>query len=123
MASLTSTKALLFPSTILLLITVASCSSDEVDALLKWKATLHSQDNSTLLSSWANDQNTVSPCNWYGLSCNENGSINRLNLSFSGLNGTLNYFSFNSFPDLIYFELSMNYFSGIIPSDIGLLSN
>ncbi|PWA41356.1 protein kinase-like domain-containing protein [Artemisia annua] len=128
MASVTITKAL-FPSTIFLLVTIfstslyfASCSSDEVDALLKWKATLHSQDNNTLLPSWANDQKTVSPCNWYGLSCNENGSINRLNLSSSGLNGTLNYFSFNSFPNLMYFDLMFNNFSGIIPSDIGHLS-
>ncbi|PWA36067.1 protein kinase-like domain-containing protein [Artemisia annua] len=128
MASVTNTKTL-FPSTIFLLVTIfsttlyfASCSSDEVDALLKWKATLHSQDNNTLLPSWASDQKTVSPCNWYGLSCNENGSINRLNLSSSGLNGTLNYFSFNSFPNLMYFDLMFNNFSGIIPSDIGHLS-
>nr|GEW45455.1 MDIS1-interacting receptor like kinase 2-like [Tanacetum cinerariifolium] len=122
MASLKSIKALLFPSTILLLITVASCSSDEVDALLKWKATLHSQDNNTLLPSWVSDQKTVSPCNWYGVACNENGSVNRLNLSSSGFYGTLDYLSFSSFPDLMYFELSFNYFSGIIPSDIGRLS-
>ncbi|GJV81960.1 MDIS1-interacting receptor like kinase 2-like protein [Tanacetum coccineum] len=128
MASVTITKAL-FPSTIFLLVTIfsttlyfASCSSDEVDALLKWKATLHSQNNNTLLPSWASNQKTVSPCNWYGLSCNENGSVNRLNLSSSGLNGTLNYFSFNSFPNLMYFNLSFNSFFGIIPSDIGHLS-
>ncbi|KAF5813930.1 putative leucine-rich repeat-containing, plant-type, leucine-rich repeat domain superfamily [Helianthus annuus] len=67
-------------------------SSDEVSALLKWKGTLHSQNTNTVLPSWKNNfnlsfsaQKTVSPCNWYGVSCDETGSINRLNLSSSGL--------------------------------------
>ncbi|KAD4179500.1 hypothetical protein E3N88_28091 [Mikania micrantha] len=104
--------------------------TDEVDALLKWKATLHSQNTSILLPSWTYDQNltssgqqTVSPCNWYGVSCNENGSIYRLNLTSSGLNGTLDHMSFSSFPNLAYFELSLNNLYGIIPSEIGQLSN
>nr|GEU90302.1 MDIS1-interacting receptor like kinase 2-like [Tanacetum cinerariifolium] len=101
---------------------LASCSSDEVDALLKWKATLHTQNNNAVLPSWTDDQKTVSPCNWYRVSCNENGSVNRLNLSSSGFYGTLDYLSFSSFPDLMYFELSKNYLSGIIPSEIGRLS-
>ncbi|MFS7894264.1 putative leucine-rich repeat-containing, plant-type, leucine-rich repeat domain superfamily [Helianthus anomalus] len=53
-----------------------SGSSDEVNALLKWKATLHSQNTNTLLPSWTRDlnlnisaQKTVSPCNWLGVSC------------------------------------------------------
>uniref|UniRef100_A0A251V571 non-specific serine/threonine protein kinase n=1 Tax=Helianthus annuus TaxID=4232 RepID=A0A251V571_HELAN len=67
-------------------------------------------------------QKPVSPCNWYGVSCDETGSINRLNLSSSGLNGTLDHFSFSSFPNLAYFELTVNNFSGIIPSEIRHLS-
>ena len=120
----------LYPSTILVLTTCAvlctlyvpSCSTNEVDALLKWKATLRSQHNNTLLPSWIHGQKQVCPCNWYGVSCNENGSIKRLNLSSSGLNGTLDSLSFRSFPNLVYFELSFNYIYGIIPSDIGHLS-
>ncbi|KAJ0801559.1 putative non-specific serine/threonine protein kinase [Helianthus annuus] len=105
------------------------CSSDEVDALMKWKSTLRTQNMSILLPSWTYDLNlnfsakkSVSPCNWFGISCNENGSINRLNLSSSGLKGTLNHLSFSSFPNLMYFELSLNNFSGIIPSEICHLS-
>ncbi|KAJ0592413.1 putative protein kinase RLK-Pelle-LRR-XI-1 family [Helianthus annuus] len=97
-------------------------SSNEVDALLKWKSTLHTQNVSFLLPSWTNDQKTMSPCNWYGVSCNENGSIIRLNLSSSDLNGTFDHLSFSSFPNLLYFELSLNNFSGIIPPTIGHLS-
>ncbi|KAM0036347.1 putative protein kinase RLK-Pelle-LRR-XI-1 family [Helianthus debilis subsp. tardiflorus] len=116
----------------LLIIFLATCamfctlyvvgSSNEVDALLKWKSTLHTQNVSFLLPSWTNDQKTMSPCNWYGVSCNENGSIIRLNLSSSDLNGTLDHLSFSSFPNLLYFELSLNNFSGIIPPTIGHLS-
>ncbi|XP_076910631.1 uncharacterized protein LOC143568340 [Bidens hawaiensis] len=103
----------------------------EVDALLKWKATLHSQTSTNiLLPSWTYDPNlntsaqkAVSPCNWHGVSCNEIGSIYRLNLSSSGINGTLAHMSFSLFPNLEYFELSVNNFYGIIPSKISHLSN
>ncbi|KAI7740372.1 hypothetical protein M8C21_011737, partial [Ambrosia artemisiifolia] len=104
-------------------------SSEEVNALLKWKATLHSENSNTLLPTWTPDLNPnisapkiVSPCNWYGVSCNEVGNINRLNLSSSGLNGTLDHLSLSSFPNLEYFDLSLNNFSGIIPSEIRNLS-
>ncbi|GKF45865.1 MDIS1-interacting receptor like kinase 2-like protein [Tanacetum coccineum] len=118
-----------FPSTFFLLATilctlcVASCSSQEADALINWKATLHTQNNIRILPSWTQeDQKAVSPCNWHGVSCNEQGSINKLNLSSSGLNGTLDHFSFSSFPNLGYLSLGSNNFSGIIPSEIGQLS-
>ncbi|KAI3755148.1 hypothetical protein L1987_54943 [Smallanthus sonchifolius] len=114
---------LLATCTVFCTIIVAS-SSDEVNALLKWKATLHSHNTNVLLPSWTYDLNqTVSPCNWFGISCNENGSINKLNLSSAGLNGTLYHLSFSSFPNLVCFDLSLNNFSGIIPSEIGHLSN
>ncbi|KAJ9544352.1 hypothetical protein OSB04_024059 [Centaurea solstitialis] len=99
-------------------------SSNEVDALLRWKASLRSQKNTILLPSWTDDdQRTMSLCsNWHGVSCNSHGSINRLNLSSSGLSGTLDQFSFPLFPNLTHFELSLNHFTGIIPSEIGYLS-
>ncbi|XP_076897818.1 uncharacterized protein LOC143551230 [Bidens hawaiensis] len=121
----------LFLSIILLLICAVCCtlnasgSSDEVNALLKWKATLHSQNASILLPSWTRNVSAkiiVSPCNWYGISCNVNGSINMLRLSSSGLNGTLDHLTFSSFPNLEYFQLDSNNFFGIIPSEVGNLS-
>ncbi|KAJ9546115.1 hypothetical protein OSB04_025822 [Centaurea solstitialis] len=96
-------------------------SLDQVTALLKWKSSLHTQNNITLLPSWTH-QTTVSPCSWYGISCDFEGAVSRLNLSSSGLNGTLEHLSFSSFPNLTHFDLSLNYFSGIIPSEIGHLS-
>ncbi|GJW37676.1 MDIS1-interacting receptor like kinase 2-like protein [Tanacetum coccineum] len=116
-------STIFFLATILFTLCVASCSSYEADALINWKATLHTQNNIRILPSWTqDDQKTVSPCNWYGVSCNEQGSINKLNLSSSGLNGTLDHFSFSSFPNLAYLSLGSNNFSGIIPSEIGQLS-
>ncbi|KAJ9546053.1 hypothetical protein OSB04_025760 [Centaurea solstitialis] len=119
-------KPTFFPLITLLFATLlcfadSTSSLDQVTALLKWKSSLHTQNNTILLPSWT-DQTTVSPCNWYGISCNPEGAVSRLNLSSSGLNGTLEHFSFSSFPNLTHFELSLNYFSGIIPSEIARLS-
>ncbi|XP_024969064.1 MDIS1-interacting receptor like kinase 2-like [Cynara cardunculus var. scolymus] len=118
-------KKAFFPSTILLLTLFSTLSHDalgSVDALLRWKASLRSHNTTILLPSWT-DQSTMSGCSWYGVSCDAHGSIRRLNLSSSGLIGTLDRFSFSSFPNLTHFELSLNYFSGIIPSEISYLSN
>nr|GEV80164.1 MDIS1-interacting receptor like kinase 2-like [Tanacetum cinerariifolium] len=109
---------------------LAYASLTEVSALLNWKASLQDQNNNSILSSWTsfypgNLNNTMpnrSPCNWYGISCNSGGSINRLNLSSSNLTGTLDTFSFSSFPNLTHFELSVNNFYGIIPPTVGNLS-
>ncbi|PWA78308.1 Concanavalin A-like lectin/glucanase, subgroup [Artemisia annua] len=104
---------------------VAYCSSEEVIALLDWKASLQHQNNNSVLSSWTFSNQTIptiSPCNWYGVSCNSDGTITRLNLSSSSLTGTLYSFSFSSFPNLTHFDLSENNFYGIIPPAIGNLS-
>ncbi|KAJ9546116.1 hypothetical protein OSB04_025823 [Centaurea solstitialis] len=105
----------------LLCVANSTSSVDQVTALLKWKSSLHTQNNTILLPSWT-DQTTIPACNWYGISCNPEGTVSRLNLSSSGLNGTLEHFSFSLFPNLTHLELSLNYFFGIIPSEIGRLS-
>ncbi|PWA37335.1 Concanavalin A-like lectin/glucanase, subgroup [Artemisia annua] len=113
---------------------VAYGSSEEVLALLNWKVSLQHENNNSVLASWTSGfpnkethsynktMSTISPCNWYGVSCNSDGSINRLNLSSSSLTGTLNSFSFSSFPNLTHFEISINNFYGIVPPAIGNLS-
>ena len=109
-------------------ILICSCSryvssNEEAQALLKWKATLHSHNHSSLLSSWIiNPGSDVSPCKWYGISCNDAGSVVRINLTDWGLEGTLQDFSFSSFPNLAYVDISMNNLSGPIPLQISLLS-
>ncbi|KAM7519707.1 hypothetical protein LguiB_018669 [Lonicera macranthoides] len=63
----------------------------------------------------------TSPCSWHGVSCIE-GSIIQLNLSMTGLKGTLYNFSFSSFSNLTYFELNVNELNGSIPPQIITLS-
>ncbi|KAJ9182691.1 hypothetical protein P3X46_006656 [Hevea brasiliensis] len=91
----------------------------EADSLLRWKASLDNQSQ-YFLSSW----NTTAgrPCNWFGIHCNEAGSVSNISLTDSGLEGTLQSFSFPSFPNLVKLNLSNNSFHGNIPSHIGNLS-
>ncbi|CAL5386040.1 unnamed protein product [Camellia sinensis] len=112
----------LFSSTI----NVASASPEEANALLTCKANLQSA-NDSLLTSWIlpphdSGSTNASPCNWFGVSCNLDGSVIRLNLTNSSVNGTLGNFSFSLFPNLAYIELSINKFFGVIPPLIGSLS-
>eukprot|EP00258_Populus_trichocarpa_P025893 XP_024441912.1 probable leucine-rich repeat receptor-like protein kinase At1g35710 [Populus trichocarpa] len=90
----------------------------EAEALLEWKVSLDNQSQS-LLSSWAGD----SPCNWFGISCDQSGSVTNISLSNSSLRGTLNSLRFSSFPNLIELTLSYNSLYGYVPSHIGNLSN
>ncbi|KAM7515747.1 hypothetical protein LguiA_005330 [Lonicera macranthoides] len=105
--------------------------ASEAKALLQWKSSLLSQ-NQSMQISWTLPLNNAtnssphspknpSPCSWLGVSCIE-GSIIRLNLSMIGLKGTLYNFSFSSFPNLTYFELSVNELYGSIPPQISALS-
>ncbi|XP_048436574.1 MDIS1-interacting receptor like kinase 2-like [Pyrus x bretschneideri] len=123
----------------------ASANSIEAEALLKWKASFQNQTQNNL-TSWINANEA--PCNtWVGVSCNSAGSVNRLNLTNSGIHGTLLEFPFMSLPNLayvdlslnelfdqippeinsltklIYFDISYNQMSGKIPPEIGLLTN
>uniref|UniRef100_A0A2N9IA05 non-specific serine/threonine protein kinase n=1 Tax=Fagus sylvatica TaxID=28930 RepID=A0A2N9IA05_FAGSY len=103
----------------------------EIDALLNWKASLQNETQSPL-TSWtlipysetnsSNSQNTSSiPCSWFGISCNQAGSVTRLNLTNSGLKGTLHEFSFSSLPNLAFLDLSMNELFGTVPIEISNL--
>ena len=61
--------------------------NEEANALLNWKATLQNETQATQppLPSWtlpnyatnsSNNQNTSSiPCSWFGISCNQAGSV------------------------------------------------
>ncbi|KAM5558735.1 hypothetical protein ABKV19_020428 [Rosa sericea] len=107
----------------------ASASSNEAEALLKWKASFQNQTQNNL-TSWAyspsnstNPKANASPCNvWIGISCNTVGSVNRINLTNSGIQGTLHELSFLSFPNLKYLELSLNKLRDGIPPQISSLS-
>ncbi|CAH1413897.1 unnamed protein product [Lactuca virosa] len=95
------------------------------DALLKWKESLEIPKNS-LLSSWIpiplNSSASVPCTSWFGVVCNADGSIQKLNLNSSGLKGTLHQFSFSLLHNLTHFDLSLNNLFGPIPPEIQLLS-
>ncbi|KAK3019869.1 hypothetical protein RJ639_004177 [Escallonia herrerae] len=101
---------------------VASASAEEVAALLKWKASLESNSRLTLWSLPSNANSSSTPCTWYGVSCNDDGSVIGLNLTSSGVTGTLYGLSFSSFPNLAAIDYSMNNLSGTIPPQIGYIS-
>ncbi|XP_050136779.1 MDIS1-interacting receptor like kinase 2-like [Malus sylvestris] len=98
----------------------ASANSTEAEALLKWKASFQNQTENNL-TSWMNANEA--PCNtWIGVSCNSAGSVNRLNLTNSGIQGTLLEFPFMSLPNLAYVDLSYNELFDQIPPEISSLT-
>ncbi|KAJ8639123.1 hypothetical protein MRB53_015817 [Persea americana] len=94
---------------------------DEVKALLKWKGSLLQSE--ALLHSWSLPTANGSPCNWTGITCNDNGKVKEINLSNSSLEGKLDSLSFSSLPNVVRLDLSINALSGNIPSQIGASSH
>ncbi|KAI6695147.1 hypothetical protein NL676_022857 [Syzygium grande] len=107
----------------------AHASPAEAQALLKWKSSLDNHSVSSLASWTPSPHNatglnsTVSLCAWYGISCNRAGSVIRINLTSTNVEGTLDEFPFSTLFHLMYLDLSVNNLSGHIPPKIGLLSN
>ncbi|KAM7519710.1 hypothetical protein LguiB_018672 [Lonicera macranthoides] len=138
MASITFKKSFIFILLSIFFIVIvlsqnvaSSSTTEEAKALLQWKSSLLSQNQSMQISwnlppnnatnSSPHSQKNPSPCSWLGVSCIE-GSIIQLSLSMTGLKGTLYNFSFSSFPNLTYFELNVNELYGSIPPQISTLS-
>ncbi|XP_021812864.1 MDIS1-interacting receptor like kinase 2-like [Prunus avium] len=102
---------------------IAFASSLEAEALLKWKASFQNLTKNNLTSWVYNSKGNTIPCNvWTGISCNTAASVNRINLTNSGIQGTLYEFPFLSLPNLEYVELCSNQLFGAIPSQISSLS-
>ncbi|XVF27997.1 hypothetical protein REPUB_Repub14bG0157800 [Reevesia pubescens] len=102
---------------------VGAIENLEAKALLRWKESLPNQSS---LQSWTlaanNNRNLTSPCNWFGISCNNAGSITQINLPSARIGGNLSNLDFSSFPNLTCLNLSYNILSGPIPSELGSLS-
>ena len=106
-----------------LFVLLSSCKAipkAEAEALLKWKKSLPDQP---ILNSWVAHINStaLSPCKWRGIACNDEGSVTEINLSYTGLKGTLENLDFFSFPNLLRLDLKYNHFTGTIPTNIGTL--
>ncbi|XP_058082072.1 MDIS1-interacting receptor like kinase 2-like [Magnolia sinica] len=100
-----------------------SSALSEVEALMKWKASLSAAQalHSWSLPSTNSTTNTISPCNWIGISCNSLGSVTEISLPSAGLEGKLDNLSFPSFSNLLHLNLSFNTLTGTIPAHIGTL--
>ncbi|KAL6296970.1 hypothetical protein ACE6H2_005112 [Prunus campanulata] len=147
MTSSTSAKLCFLPYCLVIFLSVSSpnwvafpsatsTSTTEAKALLKWKASLFPNqalnnltwyDPSThninaTNSSSTNPKPRTNPCTWTGVSCNSAGSVSKIDLFNRGLQGTLHEFSFLSFPNLEYLNLSVNKLFDAIPSQISNLS-
>ncbi|PRQ19123.1 putative protein kinase RLK-Pelle-LRR-XI-1 family [Rosa chinensis] len=101
----------------------SASASTEAEALLEWKSSFKT-DTQNNLTSWTHSARAnASPCNvWTGISCNTARSVNRINLTNSGIQGTLHEFPFLSFPNLEYVDLSLNKIFDAIPPQISSLS-
>ncbi|KAK4715184.1 hypothetical protein R3W88_013522 [Solanum pinnatisectum] len=89
--------------TLLYLFTITFASIEEATSLLKWKSTFECRD-------------------WNGVKCS-NGRVNSLDITNASVIGTLHDFPFSTLIFLEYVNLSINHFSGIIPLEIGKLTN
>lgn len=97
-------------------------ASEEAKSLLIWKSSFKNQTLSSPLPSWTNT-NTNSLCtSWFGVSCNSQGSIVRLNLNHTGIETDLRNFPFASLSNLTFLDLSINNLSGPVPPQFGQLS-
>ena len=91
----------------------------EAEALVNWKASLVSADDS--LGSWSL-ANSTSLCKWTHITCNSAGHMTEL-LMQTSLNGTLDRFDFSAFPHLKSLTLFSNGLYGTIPAGIGNLTS
>ncbi|KAF8399383.1 hypothetical protein HHK36_015247 [Tetracentron sinense] len=96
-------------------------SSSEAQALLDWKASFNEFEQSNL-RSWSMSGRTSSPCKWFGIICNQAGSVTGISLSEMILYGKLDDLNFFSFPNLVRLSLSSCRLCGAIPAHIGALS-
>ncbi|KAI9074169.1 hypothetical protein K1719_043884 [Acacia pycnantha] len=108
-----------------LLLSVASFTSvaardGEAKALLYWRDSFNYESKPTL-SSWSNHSNLCR--NWKGISCDKSMSVISISLSNLNLQGTLSRLNFAAFPNLLYFDISLNQLYGYIPHEIGNLSS
>ncbi|KAD6795797.1 hypothetical protein R6Q59_020286 [Mikania micrantha] len=94
-------------------------SSDEISSLLSVKSAI--VDPLSFLSDW-NSSSYVSYCNWTGVSCNEHGFVERLDLSNMNLTGNISD-DFQNFNHLSFLNISSNGFSSILPRSFANLTS
>ncbi|MFQ6649290.1 hypothetical protein Gotur_022030 [Gossypium turneri] len=97
----------------LLLLPSLALNNDGV-LLLSFKYSILS-DPLSVLQSWNYDEET--PCQWYGVTCNEIGMVTSLVLPNSQLLGSISE-DIGHIQHLHHLDLSSNFFNGTLPSSI-----
>ncbi|XP_050886163.1 MDIS1-interacting receptor like kinase 2 isoform X2 [Lathyrus oleraceus] len=111
---------LLFSYVFVVMVTLphAAAQNDDsqVDALLKWKASLDNQSKA-LLSSWIGNN----PCGWEGIRCDNNSKfIYKINLNNMGLRGRIPK-ELGNLLSLVQLSISNNRLLGQVPVQIASL--
>ncbi|VAH83256.1 unnamed protein product [Triticum turgidum subsp. durum] len=90
----------------------------EAEALVKWKASLASADES--LEPWSL-ANSTSLCTWTHITCDLAGHITKLEFDLTNLSGTLDELDFSAFPHMEELIMFGNGLHGTVPAGIGNL--
>ncbi|KAJ9679625.1 hypothetical protein PVL29_021525 [Vitis rotundifolia] len=106
------------------------CRERERQALLHFKHGV--VDDYRVLSSWGNEEDKKDCCKWRGVDCNnQTGHVIRLDLHGTGFDGMGDFLflggkighSLAELQHLKHLNLSWNHFEGILPTQLGNLSN
>ncbi len=111
---LSSSSNLESPSCVAAISVNSSGSSEEVSALLAFKAAV--TDPLGVLSSW-NSSSESNPCNWYGITCDNTLHVNKILIEDAELSGPISP-QLANLTHLRYLVLSQNQFSGFVPPEL-----
>ncbi|KAI4316055.1 hypothetical protein L6164_024072 [Bauhinia variegata] len=92
----------------------AGVESDERQILLSLKAALE-KSNTNVFDSW-NDTNSL--CKFHGITCNSEGSVNGIELSYQKLSGVLPFDSICQLQSLEKLSLGFNFLNGKVEEDL-----
>ncbi|KAL4574696.1 hypothetical protein LXL04_021532 [Taraxacum kok-saghyz] len=99
-----------------------SSPNDEISSLLSIKSAI--VDSLSYLADWNSSSPSISSshCNWTGVSCNENGFVEKLDLSNMNLTGNISD-DFQNFHHLSFLNISTNGFSTTLPKSLANLTS
>ncbi|KAJ0982048.1 hypothetical protein J5N97_010303 [Dioscorea zingiberensis] len=106
-----------FALLILLSLLLSSATGDDKANLLHLKHFLQ-ENNKYSQGAYAQwNSSELSPCQWLGITCNEEQQVTQINLSWSNISGGL-FPNFSLFTELTHLDLSRNTIDGPIPPEL-----